>query len=175
VPTRGPSTVLLYALPLALLLAAVVLGVLHGHRAPARGPERPVALPPVEAPDAAGTACSGLLAGLPAALPAGSGPLPRKIIADPEPPGVMAWSSAGDDTGDPVVLRCGLPKPVELGPAAVLMDVDGVRWLTLSESDRDTFITVGRPVYVALTVPRGLGSGPVQAVSDVVRSALPPG
>jgi hypothetical protein len=180
---RNPSTVLLYALPLALLLVAVILGVVYGHRSIAPSPERPLALPPVEAPDATGPDCSALLAVLPDRLPAMPGALPRKTIAEPKPPGAMAWAGAGSSassgassgTGDPVVLRCGLPKPAELGPGAALLDVNGVSWLTVSEPDRDSFFTVGRRVFVALTVPRGMGSGPIQAVSDVVRSALPPG
>jgi hypothetical protein len=196
---RSPSTVLLYALPLALLLVAVILGVVYGHRSIAPSPERPLALPPVEAPDATGPDCSALLAVLPDRLPATPGELPRKAIAEPKPPGAMAWAGAGSSAsngvgssasngagstasngasngaGDPVVLRCGLPKPAELGPGAALLDVNGVSWLTVSEPDRDSFFTVGRRVFVALTVPRGMGSGPIQAVSDVVRSALPPG
>ncbi|MDQ2706635.1 MAG: DUF3515 domain-containing protein, partial [Actinomycetota bacterium] len=115
-------------------------------------------------------ACAGLLAALPAELAATSGRLPREALAEPAPPGALAWGGA--DNG-PVVLRCGLPRPAELAPGAAIVQVDGVGWLTLSEPDRDTFITVDRSVFVALTVPRGLGSGPVQTVSDVVRSALP--
>jgi Protein of unknown function (DUF3515) len=175
---RNPTTILLYCLPLALLLAAVILGVVHGHPRIAPTPERPLALPPIEAPDAAGPACSALLTVLPDRLPAAPGALPRKTIAEPRPPGTMAWAgpdNAAGGTDSPVVLRCGLPKPAELVPGAALLDVNGVSWLTVSEPDRDSFVTVGRRVFVALTVPRGLGGGPVQAVSDVVRSALPPG
>ena len=50
-----------------------------------------------------------------------------------------------------------------------------MNWLTLSAADRDTFITADRSVYVALTVPRGLGSAPVQVVSDTLRAAVPTG
>jgi hypothetical protein len=171
VRTRGPAGILLFALPLALLLAAVILGVKHGHPA---GSDRPLALPPIEAPDASGQVCSALLSALPDRLPATSGMLARKAIAEPRPPGTMAWA-ASKGPGDPAVLRCGLAKPADLGPGAASLDVNGVSWLTLSESDRDSFFTVGRQVVVAVTVPRGLGGGPVQAVSDVVRRAVPAG
>lgn len=180
--TRGLSNVLLFALPLALLAAAVVLGVMHGRPAAAPTVDRPLALPPIEAPDAAGPDCSSLLAVLPDRLPATPAALPRKAIADPRPPGTMAWQDSAGKTaptggagiaGDPVVLRCGLAKPTQPEPAAALLDVNGVTWTTVSEPDRDSFFTVGRRVVVALTVPRGLGGGPVQAISDVVRSAVP--
>ena len=176
---RNPTTALLYALPLALLLAAVVLGVMHGR--PTTGPalERPLALPPIEAPDAAGPVCSALIVALADELPTSSGALPHKAIADPRPPGTTAWARtgaiAGDTAGDAVVLRCGLAKQTALDPGTPLLDVNGVRWLTVSEADRDSFFTVGRQVVVALTVPRGFGGGPVQAVSDVVRTVVPPG
>jgi hypothetical protein len=174
VRTGGLSRVLLFALPLALLLAAVILGVEHGHQGAPASPDRPLALPPIEAPDASSQACSALLSALPDRLPATPGTLPRKAIAEPRPPGTMAWAES-KRPGDPVVLRCGLAKPAELGPGAAELDVNGVRWLTVSESGRDSFFTVGRQVVVALTVPRGLGGGPVQAVSDVVRTAVSAG
>jgi hypothetical protein len=172
VRSRNPTTILLVALPLALLLAAVALGVTHGRPRSIQNLDRPLALPPIEAPDAAGPGCTALLSVLPERLPAGPGELARRAIADPRPPGTAAWAGT---TGDPVVLRCGLVKPAQLDPGAALLDVNGVSWLTVSEPDRDSFFAVGRPVVVALTVPRGLGGGPVQAVSDVVRSAVPAG
>lgn len=175
--TRNPTTVLLYALPLALLLAAVVLGVMHGRPGTGKAPDRPLALPPIEAPDAAGPVCTALIAALADQLPTSSGALPHKAIAEPRPPGTTAWAGSGGTVGpdSPVVLRCGLAKQSGLDPGAPLLDVNGVRWLTVSESDRDSFFTVGRQVVVALTVPRGLGGGPVQAVSDVVRTSVPAG
>lgn len=175
---RNPTTVLLYVLPLALLLAAVVLGALHGRPTTATDADRPLALPPIEAPDASGPVCTALIAALADQLPTSAGALPHKAIAEPRPPGTTAWARAGGGaasaTSDgPVVLRCGLAKESTLDPATPLLDVNGVSWQTVSEADRDSFFTVGRQVVVALTVPRGLGGGPVQAVSDVVRSAVP--
>ena len=48
-----------------------------------------------------------------------------------------------------------------------------MRWLTLAEGGLVTSIAVDPPVYVALTAPGGVGSGPLQAVSDAVRTTLP--
>jgi hypothetical protein len=159
-----------YVLPLLLLVVVAVVGV-----ATRRGGEpdtRPLALPPVDAPDAAGPACARMLASVSGDLPADSRTLPRLALAAPAPPGAAAW--AGAPGGQPVVLRCGLPRPAELTPTSALIVINGVSWLELSDPDRDTFIAVDRPVYLALTVPHGLGTGPVQAVSDAARTALPP-
>jgi hypothetical protein len=184
----------IFTLPLLLLVGAVVLGLVASHRSgttPGGRPDnRPLALPPVEAPDAAGPDCTRLLAALPATLTASPAPLPRLALLAPAPAGAAAWagtapaapadstgwssgSAAGSTAGDPVVLRCGLPKPPELTNSSALIVIDGVSWLNLSQPDRDTFITVDRPVYVAVTVPRSLGTGPVQTLSDIVRTALP--
>lgn len=188
----------MFVLPLLLLVGAVVLGLVASHSGggtAARPDNRPLALPPVEAPDAAGPDCTRLLAALPTTLTASPAPLPRLALLEPAPAGAAAWggvaagsgtgsgtsaatistggSTDGPASGDPVVLRCGLPKPPELTSSSALIVINGVSWLDLSQPDRDTFITVDRPVYVACTVPRGLGTGPVQTVSDIVRTALP--
>jgi hypothetical protein len=172
-PRRHPATILIFVLPVLLLAAAVVLGLATQGREPAGGPPAsgPIALPPVDAPDAGSPSCARLVAALPADLTSDPHPLPRLPIAAPAPAGTAAW--AGADRTRPVVLRCGLPRPPELTPTSALVVINGVSWLTLSEPDRDTFIAVDRPVYLALTVPRGLGTGPVQTVSDTVRATLP--
>ncbi len=133
----------------------------------------PLAVAPVDAPDAGGPACTALLAALPPELTGADGPLPARPLADPAPAAVRAWAAAPR----PVVLRCGLPRPVELTPTSALLEVNGVRWLRLDDGVPDpvvtTHVTVDRPVYVALTVPTGVGSGPLQEVSDTVRAVLP--
>ena len=55
----------------------------------------------------------------------------------------------------PLVLRCGLPRPAELTPTSALLEVNGVRWLTLTDGALVTSIAVDRPVYVAFTAPVG--------------------
>jgi hypothetical protein len=169
--------VAVFALPLALLVVAVVLGLAYGG-GPSRGggtpDDRPLALSPVEAPDAATPACDRLLGRLRGDLPADPAPLPALRIAAPAPPGSVAWAGPADRPDDPVVLRCGLPRPPELTPTSALIVINGVGWLDLAEPDRDTFVAVDREVYLAVTVPRGLGTGPIQTVSDVVGTALRP-
>ncbi|MBM7772782.1 hypothetical protein JOD54_002986 [Actinokineospora baliensis] len=130
----------------------------------------PVGLVPVDAPDATAPECATLTAALPAALPNGGKTLPRLAVADPAPVGAAAW---GDQIGDPVVLRCGLGKPPELTQTASLREVSKVRWLVVDGDGAATWFAVDRPVYVALTLPSGLGTGPLQTVSEVVGQVLP--
>ncbi len=168
-----PSAPVAIAVALPLLLAVVVAGI--GIAARLRGPDAPspetgpLAVATVEAPAAGSPSCAALLAGLDGDLPAGTATLPHRALAPPAPPGVRAW--AADPV--PVVLRCGLPRPAELTPTSELLEVNGVRWLTLTDGGLITAVAVDRPVYVALTTPAGVGSGPLQAVSDVVRTTLP--
>ena len=177
---RRPPLPVLIAIALPVLLALVVAGIAvtarvtgFGEAPPAVADTSPLAAPPVEAPDAAGPDCTALLAALEGDLPADGGTLPVRALAEPAPPGVRAWAAVPR----PVVLRCGLPRPAELAPDSALLVVNGVQWLELDDGVPDpvvvTYVAVDRPVYVVLTVPLGVGSGPLQAVSDVVRDALP--
>jgi hypothetical protein len=177
-PTR-PSTPVLIAIALPLLLAVVVAAIaitarVRGVDGPPAPDTGPLAVAPVTSPAATGPDCTALLAALPAELPASEGPLVPRPLAEPEQlPGVRAWAAAPR----PVVLRCGLPRPAELTPTSALLEINGVRWLQLDDGLPDpvqiSYIAVDRPVYVALTAPVDAGSGPLQQVSDVVRSTLP--
>lgn len=178
-PTRPPLPVAI-AIALPLLLALVVAGIgitarVTGAGEPVAAPPdtSPLATPPVDAPDAGGPECAGLLANLGGDLPSGGGTLPVRTLAEPAPDGVRAWAAAPR----PVVLRCGLPRPAELTPTSALLEIDGVRWLELDDGVPDpvvvSYVAVDRPVYVVLTTPTGAGSGPLQAVSGVVRDTLP--
>ncbi|GAA3225292.1 hypothetical protein GCM10017691_14040 [Pseudonocardia petroleophila] len=174
--TRPPLPVLI-AIALPVLLAVVVAGIgitarFAGSETPAPD-TTPLATPPVDAPDAAGPECTSLLANLDGDLPSGDATLPVRALADPAPDGVRAWAAAPR----PVVLRCGLPRPQELTPTSALLEIDGVQWLQLDDGVPEpvivSYVAVDRPVYVVLTTPVDAGSGPLQAVSDVVRDTLP--
>ena len=125
----------------------------------------------MDTPEFGRAGVAALLAALPAELPAGGGTLAARPLADPAPPGTRAWAAAPQ----PVVLRCGLTRPPELTPTSALLEVNGVRWLRLDDGVPDpvivTYVAVDRPVYVVLA-PTGAGSGPLQAVADVVRQTL---
>jgi hypothetical protein len=56
--------------------------------------------------------------------------------------------------GDPaIILRCGVEKPRNLGPAARCDMVNGVGWFTESTADGYLFTTIGRDYYVSVDVP----------------------
>jgi hypothetical protein len=129
----------------------------------------PVALVAVDAPDARSTSCASLMKALPDTLPDSGKTLRELPIATPAPPAATAW---GADHGEPVVLRCGLPRPEELTPTAALREISGVRWLPIEGDGATTWVVVDRPVYVVLTVPDGSGTGPLQEISAAA-SSLP--
>ena len=164
------------ALPLLLALAVAGIGLtarIRGADGPPPADTRPLLLAPIDAPGASGPECTGLLAALPGELPGADGALTGRPLADPAPPGTRAWAAAPR----PVVLRCGLPRPAELTPSSALLEINGVQWLRLDDGLPDpvvvTYVAVDRPVYVALTAPVAAGSGPAQAVSDVIRATVP--
>jgi uncharacterized protein DUF3515 len=125
-------------------------------------PAGPLALVDVDAPDAGSASCTSLMKALPNTLPDSGKTLRRLPIADPAPPAAAAW---GGTRGEPVVFRCGLPRPGELTPTSQLREISGVRWLPIEGDGATTWVVVDRPVYVALTVPAGSGTGPLQEIS----------
>ncbi|MFA5709904.1 DUF3515 domain-containing protein [Mycolicibacterium sp.] len=156
--------------PRWVFIAAVVVGVgalvailvLAANRAPA-----PVPVAAVPAPHAESAACVQLLA----ALPDGLGDYQRAPTADPSPDGVAAWRDAADP--EPVILRCGLDRPVDFVQGAPLQMVDDVSWFRVSEADRITWFAVDREVYIALTLPEDSGPTPIQELSEAISAALP--
>ncbi|WP_254052251.1 DUF3515 domain-containing protein [Aeromicrobium sp. A1-2] len=56
--------------------------------------------------------------------------------------------------GDPaIILRCGVEKPRELGPAARCDMINDVGWFTESTADGYLFTTIGREYFVSVEVP----------------------
>ena len=129
----------------------------------------PLALVAVDAPAAGSAECTRLTAALPGELPNADNPLRRLPLAEPAPRAAAAW---GADRGEPVVLRCGLGKPAELTPTASLRKVDDVQWLVVEGDGAMTWYVVDRAVYIALTVPAGTGTGPLQKISATVAENL---
>lgn len=165
----------LVAVGLAVLLVVGVaaLGLVLGTRGQtedAPGRTGPLALVSIDAPDAGSQPCASLIEKLPAGLPSGKDTLPRREIASPAPPATVAW---GDAQHDPVVLRCGLPRPAELSATSQLRVISDVQWLQLPGSGSSTWVIVDRSAYIALTVPDDAGTGPLQDISTTVRDLLP--
>ncbi|KAA0024242.1 DUF3515 domain-containing protein [Antrihabitans cavernicola] len=154
------------ALPAALIVGVIVAAVLAG-RVPAT---EPVALGPVPAPAAGGPQCTALLPALPNDL----GPYSNAELAAPAPKATKAWQQSGGN--DPIVLRCGLDRPLEFNKASALQVVDGVEWFEVAGSDgmkSSTYFAVDRGTYIGLTVPDGSGPTPLQSVSDAITQVIP--
>lgn len=173
--TSALSRPLLAAVGLAVVLAIGVagLGLVLGtgnQSEDVPGRTGPLALVSIDAPDAGSPTCVTLTEKLPVGLPSGKDMLPRRELASPAPLATVAW---GDAKHDPVVLRCGLPRPNELSATSQLRVISDVQWLQLPGSGSSTWVIVDRGAYVALTVPDEAGTGPLQDISTTVRDLLP--
>ncbi|TKG72027.1 DUF3515 domain-containing protein [Prauserella endophytica] len=151
----------------ALAVAVAVLGVLSS--GDDEGTETgPLPLVSIPAPKSGSPECAKVIEAAPGELESSGETLARRELAQPAPPATVAWG-----TDNPVVLRCGLERPPELTPTSYLRQINGVRWLEVPGEGAATWYVVDRPVYLALTVPAGSGTGPLQQVSDTIRDSLP--
>ena len=158
--------------PPTLLIAGLVIGVtaigaILAIAATRQNPPSPVAIAAVPAPQASSPECQALLGTLPGQL----GDLERASAAEPAPAGTAAWRNGGE----PVILRCGLDRPAEFVVGSPFQMVDDVEWFRLDDTGlgRSTWVSVDRPVYVALTLPDGSGSTPIQTLSEVIGRTMP--
>jgi hypothetical protein len=153
-----PRALLIAALALAVgAIGAVVVIAVRSHPGP-----QPVDVVAVAAPQAQSPACRALLEELPAQL----GDYQRAPTTQPTPAGTAAWRA--DSGGEPVVLRCGLDRPVDFVVSSPIQVVDAVRWFEVRQDDRSTWYAVDRPVYVALTLPPGSGPTPIQQLTELI-------
>jgi hypothetical protein len=121
----------------------------------------PVQVPPVT-PEADAN-CPGLLGNLPLSL---AGEESRRVQS--ASPFAYAW-------GDPaVVLVCGVDRPAGFVTTAALIQVNGVQWY-VDDSDPDTVVwtAVDRPVYLQVSIPSSVDSGPVAALGPIIGATLP--
>lgn len=162
-------------LGVALLAAAVVTGVVLNGRdaAPASDADAngPVLLVPVDSPQAGSAGCANLVSKLPQRLPNNGGTLNRLALAKPAPQGAAAWG----ESDDPAVLRCGVEQPPEFTATSQLLVVGtpGVQWLQVNGDGAATWYTVDRAATVALTLPSGSGTGPIQELSSTIAASMP--
>ncbi|MFG1795578.1 DUF3515 domain-containing protein [Nocardia sp. NPDC049149] len=154
------------ALPVMLVVGVLVAAVV-ARNAPVE--REPLVLGPVAAPAATGTACTTLLPQLPVTL----GEFSKSTLVEPSPPATWAWQR--EDGGDPIVLRCGLDRPLEFNRASALQIVNGVQWFEARDqaAKASTWFAVDRETYIALTVPDGSGPTPLQGISDAITANLP--
>lgn len=154
------------ALPVVLVVGIIVAAVLARNMPVER---EPLALGPVPAPAAEGETCLALLPALPAEL----GEYTKATLVEPAPQATRAWQP--EDGGDPIVLRCGLDRPLEFHRASPLQVVNGVQWFQVRDdvAATGTWFAVDRETYIALTVPDAYGPTPLQVVSDTIATTLP--
>ena len=164
--TDGPPRSLLIAAVVIAVAAAVgVLTVAVLRQAP--GQEEPVPIATVPAPQAQSPECAALMAALPEQL----GDYRRVPAADPAPPGAAAWRA--ESQAEPIILRCGLDRPLDFVVGAPTQVVDSVQWFEVTDDDRSTWFAVDRPVYIALTLPSGTGPTPIQEISEAIAQTMP--
>lgn len=163
----GPPRGLIIAAAGVALAAVIVLLTLAAIRQGDPAP-RPVAIAAAPAPAADSPQCAALLASLPDRL----GDYQRAVAAEPVPAGAAAWQQTAVNT-DPVILRCGLDRPVDFVVGAPLQVVDEVSWFEVKGDGASTWFAVDRGIYVALTLPQGSGPSPIQLISKAIAQVLP--
>lgn len=161
-PDGPPRALIIVAVAIAVIVLGAILAIAASHRIPIA----PVAIAAVSAPGAQTRECQTLLNALPDAL----GGLPRAATAEPTPAGTAAWR--GD--GEPVILRCGLGRPAEFVVGAPIQVVNDVEWFQIDDAaiGRSSWVSVDRPVYVALTLPTGYGAAPIQDMSELIARTM---
>lgn len=165
-----------WLLGIALVLPLTLIGgILLAATLIRAEPPAPLPLAAVAAPAAGSADCAHLLGALPPKLEGdGNESVRRRDLAAPVPPGTAGWGEP------PVVVRCGLGRPAALTVTARLLDISGVQFLALPAPDRpdgaeaSSWVAVDRPVYVVVSLPPDVGSGPLQQIAGVIRQTLPP-
>ncbi|MBB1021908.1 DUF3515 domain-containing protein, partial [Dietzia sp. E1] len=97
----------------------------------------------------------------------------RVALVEPAPEGTAAYRMPD---AEPVIVRCGMPAPPTFTVGVALQAVNGVQWFNEPDPDpavtASTWVAVDRPQYVAVTLPEGSGTGPIQDLSDAITAAL---
>lgn len=160
-----PRVIVLAAIAVAALgIVGVLVVAAVSRKAP---PPSPVAVVAIPAPAADSDNCRALAG----ALPDRMDDYQRAELASPAPPGAAAWRPASG--GDAVILRCGIDRPLDFVAGTPVQMVNDVAWFRIADTGRTTWIAVDRPVYVALTLPDGSGSVPIQSITKAISNTLP--
>lgn len=124
-------------------------------------PVLPVDVPPVT-PEA-DASCPALMSSLPLEL---TGEPSRRVQSDS--PFAYAW---GDP---PIVLICGVDRPVGYVAGVSAIQINGVQWyVDTDDPDTTVWTTVDRPVYVQIALPSSVDSAPVTALTMQIAQAFP--
>lgn len=123
-------------------------------------PVLPLEVPPVTAE--ADATCPTLMEALPLEL---VGEPSRRVLSDS--PFAYAWGEP------PVALICGAARPAGFAPDSALYQINGVSWF-VDDTDPETTVwtAVDRPVFVEVTVPATVDSGPATVLSTTIAEVL---
>lgn len=168
-PVSTPVVVAAVIIPLALLAGALVLVRSMGDEAAEVAATEPYTAVPLPSPGAESPACTALIEALPPAL----GEANQVSLTEPAPAGTAAYRMPD---GEPVVVRCGLPAPPSFVVGVGLQEVNAVQWFNEADPDpavtSSTWVAVDRPEFVAVTLPEGSGTGPIQDLSDALTASM---
>jgi hypothetical protein len=158
---------------------ALVVGLLIGGAGSSdHGAQHPSAsgsvLPPISAsaPPSTGAVtvskCAQVISALPLTL---GGQDLRRTVSNPPSGQIQAW-------GDPaIVFRCGVSRPSSLVPGSsaqlFAFTHGGPFYDVTSSSGANTYTTVDRAIYIAVTVPRKYHSDPMPTLSRAIAKVLP--
>jgi len=169
VPVSTIVVVLAVVVPLVMLAVVLVLFRSVGEEATEAAASEPVAAVPIPSPGAGSDECAALIESLPESL----GEAGRVALAEPAPEGTAAYRMPD---AEPVIVRCGLPAPPTFTVGVGLQEVNGVQWFNEPDPDpavtASTWVAVDRPQFVAVTLPDGSGTGPIQDLSDALTASL---
>ncbi|HMT51156.1 DUF3515 domain-containing protein [Dietzia sp. UBA5065] len=170
-PLPVSTSVVVAAVVIPLVLLVVVLVLVRDVREDAAdaAASEPVTAVTLPSPGAGSAECAALVGGLPDSL----GEARRVALTEPAPPGAAAYRMPDSA---PVVVRCGLDAPPGFTVGTTLQEVNGVQWFNEPDPDpavtASTWVAVDRPEYVAVTLPDGSGTGPIQDLSDALTATL---
>lgn len=154
---------------LILLVAVLVLGRQVGQEASEAAANEPVTAVDLPAPGAESEQCRALLEALPESL----GDARHVDFTDPAPRGAEAYRMPDSE---PVIVRCGMEAPPTFVVGVALQEVNGVQWFNQPDPDpavtASTWVAVDRHQFVAVTLPGGSGTGPIQALSDAIAASM---
>lgn len=169
--TRPVPTIAVVAgvlIPLVVLAVALVLVRNMGDEATQSAVSEPYSAVPLPAPGAESDVCTAVVEALPADL----GDATRVDLTEPAPAGVAAYRLPD---GEPVVVRCGLDAPPTFVVGVGLQVVDEVEWFQQDDPNpavtASTWVAVDRPEFIAVTLPDGSGTGPIQDLSAAISAS----
>lgn len=168
-PVSTAVVVAAIAIPLVLLVVMLFMVRGIGDDAAEAAATEPVVAVDLPAPGAQSTECLALLEALPDSI----GEANRVAFQEPAPRGAAAYRLPDSE---PVVVRCGLPAPPTFTVGTSMQEVNGVQWFNESDPDPDvtasTWVAVDRAQFVAVTLPDGSGTGPIQDLSNALVESL---